>query len=85
MTSRDEIVRTIAFEIERYLAAHPNGADSAEGIRGWWLPPSLRAEPLAIVISALEYLVRRGVLAKTELDGVGVIYSSAVRGGDTVH
>lgn len=85
MTSRDEIVRTIAFEIEQYLSAHPDSADSAEGIRGWWLPPSLNAEPLTTVILALENLERRGVVAKTELEGVGAIYSSAGRNEGTLH
>ena len=77
MMSRDEIVRTVAFEIERYLAAHPDAADSAEGIRGWWLPSAFRAEPLSTVVSALEHLEKRGIVSKTELEGAGAIYSRA--------
>jgi len=85
MTSRDEIEPTIAIEIERYLADHPDGADSAEGIRDWWLPRSLREKPLSVVISALKTLECRGVITKTQLEGVGAIYSSATRKTRKLH
>ena len=78
MNSREEVVRTIACEIERHFEAHANAADSVEGIRGWWLSPALRAEPLTVVLSALEELELRGLVTKTELEGTGAIYSKAV-------
>ena len=79
MSSGDEIVQTLIDEIERYLSAHPNAADTVEGIRGWWLPPELRMEPLERVISALGYLERRGFVAKAKLEGDAEIYSAAAR------
>jgi hypothetical protein len=82
MNSREDVVSAIAREIERHFETHSNAADSVEGIRGWWLSPTLRAEPLAAVVAALEELERRGIVVKTELEGAGAIYSKAsVRNG----
>ena len=77
MASRDEAVRTIAREIERYLWLHREASDSPAGIRSWWLSPGLRAEPLSLVLLALDRLLQLGVVAKTEIEGGGVVYSSA--------
>jgi hypothetical protein len=77
MTERDDEVRAVAAEIERYLACHPDAADRPEGIRGWWLSPPLRAEPLDVVVAALEALRARGVVRRTQLDGVGPLYAAA--------
>lgn len=78
MNSRDDVVSAIAREIERYFETHPNAADSVEGIRGWWLSPALRAEPLAKVLCALEELQRRGVVETTQSDHSASVYSKAV-------
>lgn len=84
MNSCDDVVRAIAREIERHFEAHPNAADSVDGIRDWWLSAALRDEPLAAVLSALQELQQRGVVAKNELDHTGSIYSRAVPHNGTV-
>ena len=78
-------VESIAAEIERYLARHPNAADSADGIHRWWLPTRLSEKPLESVKAALEELVDRGVMSKTMLDGGRVIYSGASRRAGPTH
>lgn len=80
MSSRDEMVRSVAQEIERYLAQHPDAADNAEGIRRWWLWPGAREESEETVQAALDLLEERGVVVKTKWEGAGVIYSGARSG-----
>jgi hypothetical protein len=80
MPNRDETVRAIALEIERYLSARQAAADSPEGIRDFWLPAYLRAEPLEWVVLALEELRNRGVVTKTEIEGASPVYSMAAWG-----
>jgi len=72
------MLQAIALEIERHLVVNRDAADSAEGIRAWWLPPRLRAVPLEHVIAALELLMQQGVVGKRAL-GVGFIYHAARR------
>jgi hypothetical protein len=76
MESHEEILQAIVLAIERHLAVNEGAADSAEGIRAWWLSPRLRAVPLEHVIAALDRLEKRGVVAKRSV-GVGFIYASA--------
>jgi Fe2+ or Zn2+ uptake regulation protein len=78
-------VRSIAEEIERYLARHPNAADSADGIHRWWLPTRSSEKPLESVEAALELLVGRGVVSKTVLEGGRVIYSGTSRRAGPTH
>lgn len=80
MSSDDRVTRSIADEIEHYLQRHPGAADSADGIRAWWLSPELSAAELAAVLQALEQLEARGVVVRTELKGVATTFSSASRG-----
>ena len=54
MESLEEMHQAIALEIERHLALNREAADSAEGIRAFWLPPRLRSVPLEHVIAARE-------------------------------
>ncbi len=80
MEPHEEMLLAIGLEIERHLIANDDAADSAEGIRAWWLSPPLRALPLEHVIAALERLEKRGVVARGAV-GVGFIYKSARRRG----
>jgi Fe2+ or Zn2+ uptake regulation protein len=70
-------VAAVARAIERYLKDNPAAADTASGIRGWWLPSALRAE-LSVVVSALDLLETQGMVDKTIRQGGEVIYSSNV-------
>jgi hypothetical protein len=76
MSSDEQVTRAIADEIERYLQQHPIAADSAEGIRTWWLPPRLRGSDLASVLRALEQLEARGLVCRREMQGVATMFSS---------
>jgi Fe2+ or Zn2+ uptake regulation protein len=78
-------VGSIAAEIERYLARHPNAADSADGIHRWWLPPRFGEQSLEAVEAALDLLVERGLMSKTVLEGGRVIYSGVGRGAGRTH
>jgi len=63
----DAAVQVIAGEIARYLERHPDAADSAEGIRHWWITRQRFEETLAATQSALDYLERRGIVAKKRI------------------
>jgi hypothetical protein len=76
MESHGEISEAIALDIAEHLRMKPGAADSAEGIRAFWLSPRLRTAPLEHVIAALERLERRGVIEKRAV-GVGFIYGIA--------
>lgn len=76
MESQEDMLQAIGLAIERHLAVNGGAADSAEGIRAWWLSPRLRAVPLEHVIAALDRLEKRGLVAKRSV-GVGFIYASA--------
>ena len=80
MSSDDRMTRSIADEIERYLQRHPGAADTAEGIRAWWLPVDLSGIDLSVVVAALEQLEARGVVMRTELKGLQTTFGSAARG-----
>jgi len=77
MSTDDAAVRAVADAIESYLEAHPQAADSAEGIQVWWLAPPLSQEPLGAVVAALEELERRRIVSKTVLERGRVIYRRA--------
>lgn len=47
--------------IVRYLLAHPSAADSAEGVRHWWLR-DMGEVSKSVTEDALGELVRRGLL-----------------------
>ena len=78
MAIHDKPVSSIARAIERYLSIHPEASDSPAGIRSWWLPHALRAEPLPLVLVALDQLEKRGVVVRRPIEGGGGIYRRAV-------
>ncbi len=74
--------RRIAEAIRRYLAEHPDAADSAEGIADWWLDEDV---PATTVRDVLDSLVREGVVEKYEFAGGRVIYRSRHRPNRTLN
>ncbi|BCZ84351.1 hypothetical protein PTKU64_80260 [Paraburkholderia terrae] len=78
-TADDEIVRDLEREIEAYVTLYPNAADSADGIRSWWLDATREAGNEELVQRALVELERRGVVSRTELPDGHVIYRAATR------
>ncbi len=61
---QNEEILTAAQEIRDYLRAHPNAADSAQGIAKWWLGRRRYEEAIETVRSALDYLVAEGTVIK---------------------
>lgn len=76
MATRPDRVAPIADAIERYLAAHPDAADSVEGIRLWWLTGDAAGEAPERVREALERLVETGIVERRALPGGQVIYGA---------
>jgi len=75
MSSCDELVSEIAERIERYLTQRPEAADTAEGISTWWLSSPLGLDALPAVLAALAQLEARGVVVRTEREGLATIFS----------
>lgn len=69
----DEIIG-IASRIDRYLQAHPNAADSAEGILRWWLTRQRIDESVQKIEQALALLLREGAVKKKVLIDGRVLY-----------
>lgn len=68
-------VNAVAREIERYLDAHPEAADTIDGVMQWWLPATTAAVSRAIAERALAVLVEKGeIVSRTLVDGT-VIYA----------
>ncbi len=55
-------------KLVHFLKSNPEASDTAEGIARWWVNM-----PVAVVVQALDYLVKRGIVEKLERDD-GVIY-----------
>jgi hypothetical protein len=61
-------------EILKYLGAHPQAADTVEGIASWWLLRQRYQEEIQKVQQALDDLVERGLVTKTTLADGTTLY-----------
>ncbi|MGG5820918.1 hypothetical protein [Falsiroseomonas sp. HW251] len=77
----EDEVSLVAAEIADHLAAQPRAADSAEGIRRWWLAPRIGERHPAIVQAALERLEATGVARSRRLGDGSVVWGAAPPGG----
>ena len=69
----DDRTRVLANQLLRYLAQHPDAADTVEGILQWWLPRETARYRESEVQAALEWLVLEGALVRSNLpDGRGL-------------
>lgn len=59
-------VQGVAAAIRRYFEAHPQAADTAEGIQRWWLLPEYGEVSLQTVEAALAQLEQDGEVRKLE-------------------
>lgn len=73
--SGDRIVLIIE-SIKHYLEDHPKAADAIEGIANWWLGGQCYPQTQEEIQQALDYLVDKGVIRKTELISGRVVYSN---------
>ena len=69
---RDRLINAITL----YLKAHPNAADSVEGIIQWWLPQQQSLVDINDLQQALDYLVETGAASRTVLLDGRMLYTS---------
>ncbi len=69
-------------EILRYLRAHPQAADTVDGIVMWWLPRQRYEEAVDRVQHALDDLVARGLVDRITLVDGTVLFAD--RGQESV-
>ena len=74
---RDDEGEGLAERILRYLDEHSTAADTAEGVRTWWLLEEASRESIGDVEQALDLLVRRGFVARLERPDMPPIYRRA--------
>lgn len=74
VNTHEREIADIAREIERYLDAHPNAADSVEGILRWWLTRQRYEQSAEHVKRALEHLVSAGVVRLYRTPGDSWVY-----------
>ena len=77
MTSRPNPAvaeEAIAREIRRYLDAHPDAADTSDGVRQWWLSPEAAAAGAEAVRRALDRLVADSEMVSRVLVDGAIVY-----------
>ena len=76
----EDAVTAIADELRCYLVAHPGAADTAAGIRKWWLPGRFAEAPPHRIQEALGRLVSGGVVVPVALPDGRTLYAAPDRG-----
>jgi len=74
-TSQNGSMQAVVGAIVEYLHAHPLAADSADGVRRWWIGAQRAGPRLDEVESALDLLVERRVLRRLPLADGTVLYA----------
>jgi hypothetical protein len=77
-TSQNGAMEAVAAAIVDYLRAHPMAADSAAGVRRWWIGAQRAGPGLDEVESALDLLVERRVLRRLPLGDGTMPYAPVV-------
>lgn len=72
----EEVVR-LAEEISNYLRKNPGAGDTLEGITTWWLKPGKCSPPVKEVTTAMEILIKKGLVRKRQTLGGASIYKAA--------
>ena len=67
-------VRAVSQVVLEYLQAHPQAAETVEGISAWWLGTSRRGPRVAAVVEALEALVARGTVTRETTPAGETVY-----------
>ncbi len=76
--SEAEVVR-IANDIKKYLADHPNAADTLDGITKWWFLRQRFTESAQLVQKALDYLVSESQVERKTNLGSDYVYFNTQR------
>src|SRR5262245_8306078 len=75
LVMQDARVDAVAGEIRRYLDAHPDAADTVDGVLQWWLSRASASASHETVEHALDVLVAAGeIVRRSHADGT-VIYT----------
>jgi hypothetical protein len=69
----DDLPRSVAEEIRKYLTQYPESADIDRHIQRWWLPPWCQV-PLDVVGDALKLLEAEGFVKSHEVPGGKTMY-----------
>jgi hypothetical protein len=77
--SQESIHAALIQDILLYLEAHPQATDNLEGIIGWWLSPELRPCDPTLLLSVLDSLVSKGLIARVHLSDGQLLYQSLER------
>lgn len=72
---RDRLINAITL----YLKAHPNAADSVDGIMQWWLPQQQNPVDINDLQQVLDYLVETKAVSRTALLDGRMLYTSKER------
>ena len=78
MTSSRPTSSEVARWIADHFAVHPLAADTAQGIRRWWLAPRHGEVDLELVEQALARLEKEGVVSSHDIGGQ-VVYRLAAQ------
>ena len=70
----EDQVNEVVDAILRYLARHPDAADTGEGIARWWLPVT-RGADTDTVLSALARLEAQGLVHRRVNADQHIVYS----------
>lgn len=76
---RDRLISAITL----YLMAHPNAADSLEGIMQWWLPQQQNPVDINDLQQVLDYLVETRAVSGTLLLDGRMLYNQQREGCNT--
>lgn len=73
-------VQALMEAIDSYLEAHPEAADTVEGVTTWWLAGLGSGLPRSSISMALAELEARGRIRTTRLASGALIYSRVAPG-----
>lgn len=69
-----DVEEEVAQEIRRYLDAHPDAADTLDGVVQWWLSPATATAGPETVRRALEKLAAAALIGTRVLVDGAVVY-----------
>ena len=72
--ANDNGLSEVALAIRRYIGAHPNAADTLDGILHWWLTRQRYADSAHEVRLALNELEGRGLISHIRLADGKIVY-----------
>jgi Fe2+ or Zn2+ uptake regulation protein len=73
-SSEGDSLDSLRSDVLEYLAAHPEAADSVEGILGWWLPKQRYEKAKTKLQRVLESLAAEGLVERIQLVNGKVVY-----------